>query len=172
MRLTKMVDSTTHCCPEGPAKVIVMLLAARADEEAANTKHTTVHPVDHFDKISRLIFLCTITAKDKARKGRRHHPHKEHASMEKGFASDPVPLTELELSLEASKRWFIRQFVITQATGKSRIIDDAACTVAIDGGYTACGSAAFITDAAVLDVNGTTTVDGSRGVLENMPPEE
>ena len=54
---------------------------------------------------------------------------KSMQDVEKGFASDPVPLTELESSLEASKCRFIRRFVITQATGKSRIIDDAA-----DGG--------------------------------------
>ena len=46
--------------------------------------------------------------------------------VEKGFASEPVPLTDLESSLEASKCRFVRRFVITQATGKSRIIDDAA----------------------------------------------
>ena len=36
-----------------------------------------------------------------------------------------------------------------------------ACTVAIGSGCTACGSAAVITNAGFLNVNGTTTVDGA-----------
>ena len=54
---------------------------------------------------------------------------KSMQDVEKGFASEPVRLTDLESSLEESKCRYIRRFVITQATGKSRIIDDAA-----DGG--------------------------------------
>ena len=54
---------------------------------------------------------------------------KSMQDVEKGFASNPVRLADMESTLEASKYRFIRRFVITQSTGKSRIIDDAA-----DGG--------------------------------------
>ena len=50
---------------------------------------------------------------------------KSMQDVEKGFASEPVRLTDMEALLEASKYRFIRRFVITQATGKSRVIDDA-----------------------------------------------
>ena len=48
---------------------------------------------------------------------------------EKGFASEPIKMEELEKSVGGSNFRLIRRFVITQATGKKRIIDDAA-----DGG--------------------------------------
>ena len=54
---------------------------------------------------------------------------KSMEDSEKGFASAPVRMEEFEKSAEGSNFRFIRRFVITQATGKKRIIDDAA-----DGG--------------------------------------
>ena len=47
----------------------------------------------------------------------------------KGFASKPMRMEDFEKSVEGSNFRLIRRFVITQATGKKRIIDDAA-----DGG--------------------------------------
>ena len=54
---------------------------------------------------------------------------KSMQDVDKGFAEEPMKLTDLQESLQGAKVRFIRRFVITQSTGKKRIIDDAA-----DGG--------------------------------------
>ena len=55
--------------------------------------------------------------------------NKRMEDAEKGFASEPIKMEEFEKSVEGSNFRLIRRFVITQSTGKKRIIDDAA-----DGG--------------------------------------
>ena len=45
---------------------------------------------------------------------------------EKGFATQPMSANELQRTLRGAEHSLIRRFVITQATGKKRIIDDAA----------------------------------------------
>ena len=51
---------------------------------------------------------------------------KSMADAEKGFATQPMSQTELTCQLEGKAFRLIRRFVITQSTGKQRIIDDAA----------------------------------------------
>ena len=42
-----------------------------------------------------------------------------------GFATEPMTLAELEKHLASAKYRLIRRFVVAQATGTTRIIDDA-----------------------------------------------
>jgi len=80
-----------------------------------------LNPLDGAEEHNKSILLAMRPGKDD-----QVILEKSTEDSEKGFATQPMTEAELAEHLGGKKFRLIRRFVITQSTGKQRIIDDAA----------------------------------------------